>query len=121
MSETTPFQEYLPYARQRWLAEQASWKRRRQAAWAAARRAAEVLRGQFAGERVLAFGSLVHSGPFDERSDIDLAVAGISPQRFFRAYAAAAAVIGPFEFDLVDLADCQPGLRAVILEEGVPL
>lgn len=66
------------------------------------------------------FGSLVHSGRFSERSDVNLAVSGIQPASFFRAWAVGGASC-PFELDLVDLADCSPTLRKLIEEEGVPV
>ncbi len=115
------FAEYLPYIRERWLKEQEGWKLRRARAWASARRAAEVLRAQYSATKVLAFGSLVQMGRFDERSDIDLAVVGVPPAKFFRASADAAAIVGKFELDVVDLTSCAPELRETILREGVPL
>jgi uncharacterized protein len=114
------FAEYLPYIRARWLREQQDWQNRRERAWESARRAATVLRDQFGARRVIAFGSLVRSGPFDDRSDVDLAIEGVPPGQFFRAGAAAAAVCH-LELDIVDLADCSPRLREAILSEGVPL
>ncbi|MCL7453933.1 MAG: nucleotidyltransferase domain-containing protein [Anaerolineae bacterium] len=111
---------YLPHIRRRWLAEQAAWARRREEAWVAAREVAAILRSRFGAREVIAFGSLARQGPFTERSDVDLAVSGIAPSEFFRAWAAAAAACS-LELDLVDLADCSPGLRRLIEEEGVPL
>jgi predicted nucleotidyltransferase len=111
---------YLPHIRRRWLAEQAAWEQRRQQAWDAAREAATILRLRFGADRVIAFGSLVHHGRFAECSDVDLAVSGIRPASFFRAWAVVGASC-PFELDLVDLADCSPALRKLIEEEGVPL
>jgi uncharacterized protein len=112
------FSAYLPHIRRRWLAQQAAAERQRQAAWVAAREVAALLRAQFGAERVVAFGSLVRAGTFSERSDIDLAVSGISPAAFFKAWAAAGAVC-PFELDLVDLRDCSPALRQLIEGEGI--
>jgi uncharacterized protein len=111
---------YLPHIRRRWLAEQAAWARRRQQAWVAVREAAAILRTRFGAREVVAFGSLTGLGPFTERSDVDLAVSGIPPGEFFHAWAAAGAAC-PLELDLVDLADCSPGLRRLIEAEGVPL
>jgi predicted nucleotidyltransferase len=120
MSGAEEFATYLPHVHRRWLAQQAAWKRRQEEAWAVARQIAAILRSQFAAREVVAFGSLVHPGRFDDRSDIDLAVSGIPPAAFFRAWAAAGASC-PFELDLVDLADCSPALRDLIEGEGVPL
>ncbi|MEP7199655.1 MAG: nucleotidyltransferase domain-containing protein [Chloroflexota bacterium] len=119
MSET--FAAYMPHIRQRWLAEQHDWQARRARAWECTQRAVTVLREQFGAHDVIAFGSLVGQGIFDEHSDIDLAVTGIAPQKFFRAWADAARVTDEFELDLVDLADCAPALREKIRAEGAPL
>jgi len=114
------FATYLPHIRRRWLEQQAARRKRQEEAWAVARQMATLLRIRFAAQEIIAFGSLVYPGRFDDRSDIDLAVSGIPAGGFFRAWAAAGA-IGPFELDLVDLADCSPTLRDVIAQEGVPL
>lgn len=115
------FAEYMPHIRQRWLDEQRSWEQRRQQAWTAARQVAEMLRATFQAEQVIAFGSLTGEGPFDDRSDIDLAVGGISPADFFRAYARAMAVASPFKLDLIDLNDCPEPMQKSISQAGVPL
>ncbi len=115
----TRFGAYLPQIRQRWLDEQKSWQKRRERAWASARRAAAVLH-RHGAKQVIAFGSLVRQGPFDERSDIDLAVDGIAPAEFFRATADAAAKC-ELELDVVDWAHASPALQGEIKREGVPL
>lgn len=115
----TRFAAYLPGIRQRRLKEQKSWQERRERAWASARRAAAVLH-QYGASQVIAFGSLVRQGPFDERSDIDLAVEGIAAAQFFRAAAAAAAEC-ELELDVIDWADASPAVREEIRRDGVPL
>jgi uncharacterized protein len=120
VGDDSEFAAYLPHIRRRWLAQQAARERRREKAWIAARQAAAILRAHFGASQVLAFGSLVHPGHFSSRSDIDLAVSGIQPASFFKAWAVAAASC-PFELDLVDLDDCSPRLRALIEGEGIKL
>jgi uncharacterized protein len=115
------FAEYLPHIRRRWLEEQDGWAKRRARAWEAARRAADVLRTQFAADAVIAFGSLAGEGQFDEESDIDLAVSGIAPKKFFRAWADAGNVTGEFDLQIVDLAECSPALLEKISTDGKPL
>ena len=114
------FAKYLPHIRRRWQREQADLARRRERAQQVARRAVEVLRGQFGARQVILFGSLARDGSFDERSDIDVAVSGIPAREFFRASAAVAAG-SEFQVDLVDLADCSLSLRESIEREGVHL
>ncbi len=114
------YAEYLPGIRRRWQAEQAVHEARRAEAWKAARDVAEFLRGRYGAGQVIAFGSLVHSGRFTEDSDIDLAVSGIAAGSFFQAWGAALFACS-FDLDMIDLAYCSPGLKAVIEQEGVAL
>jgi len=80
-----------------------------------------VLRTKYAADAVIVFGSLAGSGQFDEHSDVDIAVSGIAPKRFFRAWADAGNVTGEFDLDVVDLSDCSPALREKISTDGKPL
>jgi len=63
-------------------------------------KAANVLKS-FGATEVYLFGSIA-KGTNDERSDIDLAVSGIPPEKFFMAMGSTINVIKR-EFDLVDL------------------
>ena len=114
------YAEYLPGIHRRWRKRHDELARRRDEAWGTARRIATLLRARYDATQVVAFGSIVHPERFDERSDIDLAVAGISPDAFFGAWAAAGADCA-FSLDLVDLRDCSPALRKLIEQEGVSL
>ncbi len=120
VSPVEEFASYLPAIRRRWLADQETARQRQTAAWEAARQAASLLRTRFGAQKVIAFGSLVRAGRFSERSDIDLAVAGIPPAEFFRTWDTVASSC-PFDLDLVDLADCSPALRDLLEQEGVAL
>ena len=111
---------YLPGVQRRWREGHDELARRRDEAWAAAHGIAILLRSRYHATQVFAFGSIIHPDRFDERSDIDLAVAGISPDAFFGAWAAAGADCA-FSLDLVDLRDCSPALRKLIEQEGVSL
>lgn len=67
-------------------------------------------------ERVLVFGSLV-SGDLHERSDIDLAVVGLPPRRYFATLAELLAR-APVAVDLVELESAPASLAAHILNTG---
>ncbi|MDW8326392.1 MAG: nucleotidyltransferase domain-containing protein [Anaerolineales bacterium] len=83
-----------------------------------AERCAQILREQFGATRVTVFGSVKEGEPWRADSDLDLAVEGIPPEAFFRAWAALENVAPPgLKIDLVDLADAGPELRARILGE----
>jgi len=82
----------------------------------------DLLTQEFGAKRVYLFGSLVREGKFCERSDIDLAVEGIEPSRFFEAGAALdRACDYRYQIDLVDLERARTGVRELILTEGVLL
>jgi predicted nucleotidyltransferase len=76
-----------------------------------------MLVGEFGASRVYLFGSLAREGRFHERSDVDLAVEGIAPERFFKAWAAAGAC-SDVPIELVDLDEVGEPMRALILEYG---
>lgn len=83
-----------------------------------ATRCAAVLRHRFGARRVIPFGSVVGVGTWHAGSDLDLAVEGIAPEQFFRAWAALRQLLPPgLEVDLVDLEQAGEALRARILRE----
>lgn len=93
--------------------------------WLQARRvaqeAAKLLREEFGAEEVLLFGSSVRRSWFTVWSDIDLAVRGVPPDRYFSAVAAVTGLSPDFQIDLVDLEDCRADLRSVIERDGIVL
>jgi len=81
-------------------------------------RCAHVLQHRFGARRVIPFGSVVGHGTWHSGSDLDLAVEGIAPEQFFRAWAAVRALMPPgVEVDLVDLEHTSEALRARVLGE----
>jgi predicted nucleotidyltransferase len=112
---------YRVTARQREEQRQKHNQQRREAAWAVARQAAALLKKQFAAQRIIAYGSLVHGHWFHARSDIDLAVDGIAPAQFWSAWAALDPLAAGFEINLIALETSTPALRSVIEREGVNL
>lgn len=112
---------YQATARQREAQRQKNNQLRREAAWLVAKQAAAALKKQFAAQRVIAYGSLVHGHWFHDHSDIDLAVSGITPETFWAAWAALDSLAAGFEINLIALETSTPGLRAVIEREGVNL
>ncbi len=94
---------------------------RRARAWKVAEEAACLLRERYGATRVVVFGSLAEGAHFTERSDIDLAAAGLRPEEHLAALGRLLMLSPDFEFDLVDLAACPDGLRDAILSRGVEL
>lgn len=94
---------------------------RRRQAWEVAQKAAQFLYQNYGASRVILFGSLAHGYWFHQRSDIDLAVEGISFSTFFRAWAALDSMSSGFEVNLVALEDATERLLAEIAVYGVEL
>lgn len=113
------YDSYVEAWRRRFAEQRAAGEEHRVRALEMAQCAADLLVERFGVHRVVLFGSLAwrRAGP---ASDIDLAVEGLAPERFFRADAELAREI-PIPVDLKLLAECPPMLRRRIEEEGVVL
>ena len=115
---------YVDAARRRMKALEAQRRRHVERAWVEAKRLGALLVREFGATAVWVFGSLAGDRRgrtvFHLDSDIDLAVRGIPPESFFRAYGR---VMGDSDFnvDLVDVDACVPQLRKAIVEEGIPI
>jgi predicted nucleotidyltransferase len=90
-----------------------------QQAWAALGPIAQMLRQDFGATRILVFGSLVR-GTFHPDSDLDLAVAGIPPDRYFEALAAVNQN-SPRWIDLKPLESLEAHFRDRVLATGVEI
>ena len=107
---------YIAGGRRRRAQEEAADRRYRDQARREARRAAQLLAEHYGVRRVTLFGSLL-GDRFQQGSDIDLAVEGLDPARFFRADAHLAREI-EVPVDLKLLRDCPELLRQRIADEG---
>lgn len=88
-------------------------------AWAKLPELLAVLREDYSAERIAVFGSLTSREDFTRWSDIDLAVWGIAPERFYEAVATLNDLSPDIKVDLVDPERCQSTtLRRIIEEEG---
>jgi len=112
---------YRATARQREEQERQERLQRTQRALALAQQAAALLKSQFGARQVILFGSLARRGLFHQRSDVDLAVAGIKSQVFWRAWGALDALGHEFEINLVDMETASPALRQEVEREGMEL
>ena len=106
----------------------AAWlERRRRAAAAEGERATAIARermpeivqclvDEFGATRIVLFGSLL-SGRLEQQSDVDLAVRGIAPARYFDALARVTEILGR-DVDLVELDRASASLLRRIRETG---
>lgn len=91
---------------------------RRRQALEAAEDCVTLLKEKFGATRVILFGSLVGQGIWHEQSDVDLAVEGLAPRDFFKAYGDCLDLLpSGMNLDLVPLEDAYPEMRARILGE----
>ena len=117
------WQQYSPAAvaaRHQWESDE-TLKIRWQAAQELARQAAQLLRADFGAKEVILFGSAADLSLFTLWSDVDLAVDGISPARYYAAVAAITGLSPVFQVDLVDLQACPSRLRQEIKRHGITL
>jgi predicted nucleotidyltransferase len=91
---------------------------RRLRAWRLARKAAKTLKTEFGAEKVMVFGSLLHPPLFHERSDVDLAVWGLTGREYYRAVSVLLDIDPTISVDLIAFEDARPALQNVILGEG---
>lgn len=93
----------------------------RRTAQAAADACIRVLKERFGVRAVYLFGSLAGSSPWHSRSDIDLAVEGLAPDRYMAALSMLWELLPEgAELDLITLEDAPPELAARIKGE-VPM
>jgi predicted nucleotidyltransferase len=117
------WQQYRPAdlaVRHKWQRDEAL-KSRWQAAQRLAQQAAQLLRTEFEAQTVILFGSATQRSLFTPWSDVDLAVEGVSPSRFYAAVAAVTGLSTMFKVDLVDLETCPAHLRQEIEQHGMAL
>lgn len=86
-----------------------------------ARQAAEVLKKDYGGRRVVLFGSLAHQAWFGSSSDVDLAVEGLPPGAYWGAWRAVETCFPGRTVDLIEYETASESLRQAIDREGIPL
>ena len=122
MPDANEFEPYIRAWRER-------FRQRRQEKAELARKArrealaiAEMLADRFGVEAVYLIGSALDDERFDETSDLDLAVRGLNPLRYWEAMAAAEELTR-LPFDLIDLGTAGESMRSayvVTLAAGDP-
>jgi predicted nucleotidyltransferase len=110
---------YRATAQRRREEEQIELNQRREQAWAAAHRAATLLRAQFEVSRVVVFGSLARGSGFTRWSDVDIAAWGIAPEDTFRAIGAIMDMDTEIVVNLVDVNTARTPLLKVIEQDGI--
>lgn len=89
-------------------------------AWEIARKAACILKDEYSANEVILFGSLLHKQFFSLTSDIDVAVSGISYDKFFDALYRVG-FLSDIEIEMVDIEECRDYIKEIIKKEGIKL
>lgn len=89
-------------------------------AWQTTHKISAMLKKKYKAEKVIAFGSLTTKS-FNDYSDIDIGVAGISSEKFYKAVAETETLSNEFNIDILDIEDCSHALKEKILRDGVNL
>jgi predicted nucleotidyltransferase len=117
----TEMEIYRRTARNRAQIKRARLEDRYTRAWEVARRAAALLKGEHGAEKVMVFGSLIHTRLFHPRSDVDLAVWGLPEKDYYRVVAQLLDLDPEIKVDLVEFEHARSGFQDVILREGEEL
>ena len=83
-----------------------------------AKKASHLLKNNFNAKKVLLIGSLARMTGYHLHSDIDIAVSGIAPEKFYSAVAEITGLSSIFKIDLIDMDDCKPGIKKAIERES---
>ena len=113
--------EYRAGYKKRQKAAQLALDVRFNLAWAIAQQGANLLRTQFLAEKVVVFGSLGQRDLFHDRSDIDLAVWGLSEDVYLQSLGVLTDLTTDFTIDLVRFEAAPDRLRHYIETEGILL
>ncbi len=82
---------------------------------------AAALRKEFRVTRVIIFGSLAHAAWWEGDSDIDIAVAGLPSEDYWRAWKMAEDMFQDRAVDFIQLEDAPDSLRHTIESNGIEL
>jgi len=102
--------KYKKYWDEKAVRDEAAREKLRHDAMNIAKRLAQILARDFSVSRVILFGSVLEKGKFNEDSDIDLAVEGLSNDAYFTALARLM-MKSSFDVDLKPVEDIGDLLR----------
>jgi len=79
------------------------------------------LKKQFSVRRVVLFGSLAHRAWYIPGSDVDLAVEGLDPGSYWKAWGLVEDIIATHPVDFIDIKTAGESLQQAIERDGVEL
>lgn len=112
-------EEYASQWKKRLQEQRRKLAARKQDALGSAELCAEILGEKYRATRVYGFGSLWRDEEFDQFSDIDLGVEGLSPEKYFSVLAELDDYLPPdMELDLIPMESAHEALKERIVREG---
>lgn len=86
-----------------------------------ARRAAVILRRQFGVKEMALFGSITVPSLFHSRSDVDIAVWGLTGKAYYRAVGILQSLDPEIGVDVIAFEEASPTLQEAIRRDGKPI
>jgi len=83
--------------------------------------AAKKLKKKYNIRKIILFGSLAHKAWFNENSDVDLAVEGLSSNNYWQAWREVEDIITDRKIDFVDMSEIADPIKNIIQSEGIEL
>lgn len=115
-TEMTSYREYLKKMLEM---EKQKLNKCYEKAWEVAKQIAYLLRQKYGANKVWVFGSLTNKEMFNQWSDIDIAVEGISNEYYYKAVAEVISFSLEYKIDMVDIFECSPLMQENIKREGI--
>jgi predicted nucleotidyltransferase len=78
----------------------------------------QMIISRYSPEKIVQWGSLLNSEQFDENSDIDIAIKGITDAERYFALLGDAMALTRFPLDIVQLEKIEPEFAELILSKG---
>ncbi len=116
-TEESRYDSYIRAWKKRIIEKQKERAHLRRRAYQEAQALANILYTKYSATDVYLFGSLLEEERFNENSDIDLAVKGLSGSIFFEAVGELL-LDTKFPLNLIPLKNCQESLRKKIITTG---
>jgi len=83
--------------------------------------AANRLKQKYNIRKIVLFGSLAHKAWFNENSDVDLAVEGLTSNNYWQAWREIEDIITDRKIDFVDMSEVSDPIKNIIDSEGIEL
>jgi predicted nucleotidyltransferase len=116
------WQSYIDAARKRSVPQLTpAEKQERRQLLSRVREVSAALKSRFGAQRVILFGSLANADWFTAGSDVDLAVEGLTGDRFWQAWRTAEEIIHDRSVDMIEIETARQSVLQAIHRYGIEL